>query len=95
MTDNETASPAPVERIVRRGTKRPPTQAQLRRIVGYEKDIARCENCKHYHGEMLTMRNSRYKRVASQCRLHDFFVQPAAICETWSGKDGSVLTPNA
>ena len=64
---------------------------QLRKQVGYEKDIARCENCTQYHGEMLAMRNSKYRRVASHCRLHDFFVQPAAICNDWNGKDGSIL----
>ena len=93
MTEQKTKAAAepPLDCRVRRRTARPLKPAQLRKQVGYERDIARCENCTHYHGEMLAMKNSKYRSIPAQCRLHDFFVQPAAICDKWNGKDGSII----
>lgn len=90
IDETKDASEPPLDcRVMRK--VRQPSPAQLRKQVGYERDIARCENCMHYHGEMLAMHNSLYRRVTAQCRLHDFFVLPAAICNTWRGKDGSTI----
>lgn len=64
---------------------------ELRKKVDYEPDIPRCENCVNYQSEAIFMRNSIPKRVNSQCKAHHFSVKPGAICNTWRGKDGSVI----
>ncbi|MDH1472913.1 hypothetical protein N5F13_00260 [Comamonas thiooxydans] len=65
---------------------------QLKKRVGFEGDVPRCMNCKHYRQAQIRLStNSNTFRKNQHCGLHYFGITPNSICNNWSGKDGSAL----
>ncbi|UNV89419.1 MULTISPECIES: hypothetical protein [unclassified Comamonas] len=65
---------------------------QLKKRVGFEGDVPRCMNCKHYRQAQIRLStNSNTFRKNQHCGLHYFGITPNSICNDWRGKDGSVL----
>lgn len=63
--------------------------------AGYEPDTPRCATCKHFRqtGTFLVDSLPRYNHA--RCQKHDFRPDDHGCCDTWAGKDGSVLDGEA
>jgi len=70
--------------------------SQLRSKVNYEKDIARCGNCKSYKPPYVYLKkDSQTARSKPICTLHFFDVAVNSLCDKWTGKDGATLEKSA
>lgn len=66
---------------------------QLRKRVGYETNVARCETCKAFKKPYVYLTtNSVPARSKPMCKEHHFVIKPFSCCDQWSGKDGSTLS---
>jgi hypothetical protein len=66
--------------------------SQLRKKMGYETNVPRCETCASYKKPYIFLStNSIPKRSPAFCRTADFTVQPNACCDKWVGNDGTEL----
>lgn len=60
--------------------------------VGYEPSVPRCDTCKHYRGAQIKLFNSLPVSFDRRCLEHATRVTPVGVCDTWTGKNGDVLT---
>jgi len=58
-----------------------------RKAVGYEEQPATCRSCVNYEGG-LVVDGCRYQM---RCVLHEFGVNPSAVCNDWEDRSGAVL----
>lgn len=66
--------------------------AKLRKAWNYETNVPRCENCASFQKPYVYVTtDSNTKRSHAVCKLGWFTVQPNAICDRWSGSDGTRL----
>jgi len=68
---------------------------QAAKDIGYERSAPRCECCKHYKPEKTVVtaqtRNLPVLILPAVCKRGSFLTRPGAICDYWTGQDGSVL----
>lgn len=65
---------------------------QLRKRVGYETNVPRCETCAAFKKPYVYLTtNSKPARSKPLCKINQFTVQPLSCCDQWAGQDGSTL----
>jgi hypothetical protein len=70
--------------------------SQLRKKWNYETDVPRCCNCVHFKNPVVyVVRDSLPRRSHPLCKAGDFTVRPNAVCDKWTGIDGSTVAPGA
>lgn len=62
-----------------------------RKKAGYEKNIPRCGNCKHYKAGFRVLVNSIPRTMPIMCKKHNFSIATNSICDHWESKDGEKL----
>lgn len=63
-----------------------------RQRLNYERDVARCKNCKHMQFGRLVLQNSLPVGMSAHvCKLHSFTTLPSACCDTWESNTGETL----
>lgn len=66
--------------------------AKLRKQVGYEKNVPRCETCVSYRKPFVFLiRDSRTGRSEPGCKLYGFNVKPHACCNSWRNEKGETV----
>ena len=66
---------------------------RLRQKVNYEVSTPRCGTCVHFNPPKVELQDSLpVRRLPMLCGLHGFTIKRHGLCDTWKGKDGSVLT---
>ena len=69
---------------------------QLKKKVGFEGNVPRCANCRHYReAKVLLSTNSNTYRKNQHCALHNFTITANSLCDTWHGTDGGSLTDDS
>jgi hypothetical protein len=64
---------------------------RLRKKMGYENNIARCENCKNYKRPYTWYLRGVPKKAPPFCKLGEFTVSPVSICDNWCSPNGVTL----
>jgi len=61
--------------------------AKLKKKVGYETNVPRCETCSHFKKATVVLtENSNTKRVNHYCANHGFTIAVNSVCDTWGNK---------
>lgn len=67
---------------------------KLKVKLHYEKDVPRCQTCKHFRPSHLVMTtNSRTMVQPPLCGRHSFLAKPTSVCDTWINSKGETLEP--
>lgn len=65
---------------------------QLRKRVGYETNVPRCETCAAFKKPYVDLTtHSKPARSKPLCKINQFTAQLLSCCDQWAGKDGSTL----
>ena len=68
--------------------------AKLKVNLHYEKDVPRCQSCKHFKPSRIVMTtHSRTMVQPPICGLHTFLTKPMSVCDTWESPKGETLEP--
>ncbi len=67
--------------------------SRLRKKVGYDTDIPRCQTCKQFRKPGSFLRDSLPVKSPAMCKQHDFTVQPLSVCDSWTSRSGETLEP--
>ena len=59
----------------------------VKRKIGYEEDVPRCENCKAFAKAQTQLVNSLPISTPNTCKRYRLLVQPDAVCNTWRTKE--------
>lgn len=59
--------------------------------VEYDADTPRCANCSSYLPKRTILINSLPRTAEPWCKLNKFNVRGGAVCNAWTGRDGSCL----
>lgn len=66
--------------------------SKLRKKWDYEKDVPRCENCKHFRESYVKLtHDSLTRRVHQHCDLGGFNCSKVGLCMKWESKLGELL----
>jgi hypothetical protein len=66
--------------------------SQLKKKVGYETNVSRCEICRHFRKSKIVLtEHSNTKRVHHYCINHGFNVAANSICDAWTTIDGKII----
>lgn len=63
----------------------------LRKRVGYDADVPRCNNCKQFRRGGEWLRDSLPRTSPPTCKVHGFTIKLMAVCDKWAGTNGDTL----
>ena len=66
-------------------------QQKLKRTMGYEDDVPRCQSCRAFRKARWVWDEDVPIRQPAFCSVGRFAVRPLACCDRWVGKRGEKL----